>query len=185
MKVINIGIGSEISDKAILGVLSPYYKGEERIVIGHSSIIRSGSVIYYGVKIGDTFKGGHNILIRENVVIGYEGLVGTNSVIDSECVIGNEVKIQSCVYIPTYTTIEDNVFVGPGCVMTNDKFMDYSKRHLIKGPTIKTGAKIGANVTILPGLVIGKNSVIGAGSVVTKDVPDDVVVYGNPARVRK
>jgi acetyltransferase-like isoleucine patch superfamily enzyme len=172
---VEIGEGSSIQDNVILG-------SDERgkLKIGENAMIRSGTVIYSGVEIGKNFRTGHGVLIREKTVIGDNVLVGTNSVIDGDCRIGNEVSIQTNVYITRYTVVEDGAFFGPCAVTLNDKYMRYGAD--LKGPVIKKGAKIGANATIFPAVVIGENAVVGAGSVVTKDVNAGEVVVGNPAR---
>ena len=173
---VRIGEGTTIQDNVILGSAE-----EGELSIGKASIIRSGAVIYSGVRIGDNFRSGHNILIRENSEIGNNVLVGTNSVIDGDCKIGNNVSIQTGVYITRYTTIEDNVFLGPLCVTTNDKYMKYGA--VLKGPIIKQGAGIGANATILPGIIIGENAIVGAGAVVIKDVKRGEIVIGIPSLI--
>ena len=173
---VRIGEGTTIHDNVILGNTE-----EGELHIGKDSIIRSGAVIYSSVRIGDSFRSGHNILIRENSEIGDNVLMGTNSVIDGDCKIGDNVSIQTGVYITRYTTIEDDVFLGPLCVTTNDKYMKYGVS--LKGPVIKRGARIGANSTIMPRITIGEGAIVGAGSVVTKDVPPYKVVLGVPARV--
>ncbi len=173
--VVEIGERSSIQDNVILG-------SEEggKVKIGENALIRSGTVIYSGVEIGKNFRSGHNVLIREETVIGDDVLVGTNSVIDGNCRVGDEVSIQTNVYITRYTIVEAGVFFGPCAVTLNDKYREYGAD--LKGPVIKKGAKIGANSTILPAIVIGRNAVVGAGSVVTKDVKAGEVVAGNPAR---
>ena len=174
---VEIGAGSIIQDNVILG-------SEEggQVKIGENALIRSGTVIYSGVEIGKNFRTGHGVLIRENTVIRDDVLVGTNSVIDGDCRIGNEVSIQTNVYITRYTAVEEGVFFGPCAVTLNDKYMEYGAGADLKGPEIMKGAKIGANSTIFPGIVIGENAVVGGGSVVTKDVKAGEVVVGNPAR---
>jgi acetyltransferase-like isoleucine patch superfamily enzyme len=126
---------------------------------------------------------GHGVLIRENSEIGDNVLIGTNSVIDGNCKLGNNISVQTGAYITRHTTIEDDVFIGPRVVTTNDKYMVYGAKLI--GPTIKKGAKIGANAIILPGVVIGEGAIVGSGSVVTKDVPAGATVAGNPARLMK
>jgi acetyltransferase-like isoleucine patch superfamily enzyme len=172
---VNIGKGSTIQDNVILGSAE-----DGEMEIGKNAIIRSGSVIYSQVRIGNNFRGGHNILIRENTEIGDDVLVGTNSVVDGECRIGKNVSIQTGVYVTRHTVIEDGVFMGPFCVTTNDKYMFYGAE--LKGPVIRERARIGANATILPGIVIGRGAVVGAGAVVTRDIADDEVVVGSPAQ---
>lgn len=177
---VEIGDNCVISDHVIIG--SPDKK--EKTIIGPDSIIRSGSVIYHGVKIGKEFRTGHNVLIRENTTIGENSLVGTNSVIDGNCKIGNKVSIQTNAYITWGSVIGDKVFIAPCVVTTNDLYPP-SKGVELMGPVINDGATVGANSILLPGVVIGKNAVVGAGAVVTKDVQPGIVVIGIPARAYK
>jgi len=171
---VQLGKGCVIQENVILG------SGDDEVLIGEGAVIRSGTIIYSKVRIGDRFRTGHNVLIRENTNVGNDVLVGTNSVLDGNCTIGDNVSIQTGVYITTNTTLEDDVFMGPCSVTSNDKYMVRGAKLI--GPVIKRGAKIGANTTILPGVIIGEGASIGAGSVVTKDVEDGDIVVGNPAR---
>ncbi len=148
--------------------------------VGKNSIIRSHVVIYEKAILDRRVRVGHHVLIRENSIIGDDTLIGSNTIIDGDVEIKNRVNIQSGVYIPPKVVIEDSVFIGPRVVFTNDKYPP-SKR-LVK-TLVGEGAVIGANSTIIAGIKIGRRSVIAAGSVVTKDVPDEVVVAGNPARI--
>lgn len=173
---VTIGEGTTVQENVILGSAE-----DGELGIGKDCTVRSGTVIYSGVKIGNNFRSGHNILIRENSEIGDNVLVGTNSVIDGDCKIGSNVSIQTGVYITRYTTIEDGVFLGPLCVTTNDKYMKYGA--VLKGPIIKQGARIGANSTIMSGITVGKGAIVGAGAVVTKNVKPNEIVVGIPARV--
>ena len=171
---VTIGEGTVVEDNVILGSSD---KGE--VTIGKNSLIRSGSIIYSNVRIGDNFRSGHNVLVRENSVIDDNVLLGTNAVVEGDCRIGKDVIIQTGVYITRFTIVEDDVFMGPLCVTTNDKYMQYGVELI--GPIIKKKAKIGANSTILPGITVGQNAIVGAGAVVTKDVANDDIVAGNPA----
>lgn len=123
-------------------------------------------------------------VVFQGAVIGRNCNICAHTLIESDVVIGNDVTIKSGVYIWDGITIEDKVFIGPCVAFTNDKF-PRSKQY----PTsflrtvLKMGASIGANATILPGVTIGSNSMVGAGAVVTSDVPDNAVVVGNPARI--
>ncbi len=152
--------------------------------IGDNAVFLSNSIVYESVKIGNSLIIGHNSIIREENVIGDSFRLWSNSVVDYGCRIGSNVKIHCNCYIAQFTKIEDGVFIAPGAITTNDKYPGRkgAEKHL-KGPVIKMGAQIGAGVVILPGVTIGKRAVIGAGSVVTKDIPADSVAYGNPARV--
>ena len=172
-----------IRDGVTFGEIGSFTPEDRIIKIGENYQIRSGSLIYFGVTIGDNLITGHNILIRENVKIGDNVLIGTNVVIDGNCIIGNHVRIQTGVYITAFTTIKDEVFMGPCSVTTNHKSMLYGDRQNLKGPIILEGARIGGNVTILPGITIGKNAIVGGGSVVTKDVKEGTTVVGNPAEI--
>jgi len=104
--------------------------------------------------------------------------------IEGGVVIGNNCKIKPFVFIPTGVTIEDDVFIGPNVTFTNDKYPRARGEWKLLQTRVKKGASIGANCAILPGLTIGEHALVGAGSVVTKDVPDHAVVSGSPARVR-
>lgn len=114
--------------------------------------------------------------------------IGENCVIHSHCwigdgvIIGNRVKIQAFTFIPDGVTIEDDVFIGPRTTFLNDKNPPSGRANWLK-TLVKRGAVIGANATILPGIEIGENTTIGAGSVVTKSMPSNVVACGNPARI--
>lgn len=173
-----LGQNCTVQDNVILGNAE-----DGRVTIGDNATIRSGCIIYSKVKIGNGFRTGHNALIRENTEIGDNVLVGTNSVLDGSCKIGSNVSIQTDAYITTGTVIEDNVFIGPRVCTTNDKYMFYGAK--LAAPTIKRGARIGGNATLLPGVVVGEGAIVGSAAVVTRDVPPGVTVVGNPARVLK
>jgi acetyltransferase-like isoleucine patch superfamily enzyme len=185
-----IGEGSWIGENVIIGYPG---KAEAEIlrtgeydkiagsVIGENCTIRDFGVIYSNASLGKFINTGHHFIVREYTEIGYESLIGSGVIIEEHCKIGRQVSIQSGVYIPTNSVIEDNVFLGPRATLTNDKLMGRGDWK-IEGITIKRGTRVGANSTILPGLVIGENVMIGAGAVVTKDVEPNVIVAGVPAR---
>lgn len=171
-----------LDDNVVLGHKPSRSVPTSTLVIGSGANIRCGTVIYEGSKIGSGLETGHNVVIREENTLGNNVGVWGNSVIDYGCRIGNNVKIHTGVYVAQFTIIEDDVFLGPGVTITNDPHplcADCTKEN---GPTIKRGARIGANVTILPGVVVGEYALIGAGSVVTRDVPARKLAYGNPAK---
>jgi len=139
-------------------------------VLGENCTVRAGTSIYSNVSIGNNVSFGHNALVREKVTIGNESKFGTNSVVDGTSRIGNRVWVQTAVYICTYSTIEDSVFLGPCCVFTNDKFVTQKPFKLV-GPTVKKGASIGANALLFPGVIIGEGAVVGSQAMVNTDVP--------------
>ena len=179
-----IGEGAQIFEPVTIGFPSRENMGKTGYpgsTIGHHAVLRSGTIIYCDVIIGYNFQSGHNTLIREKTRIGDRTAIGTATVIDGNTHIGNDVNLQSMVYIPTNTTIGDRVFIGPNAVLTNDR---YPPSGYLKGPILKAGAAIGANVTILPGVCIGEGAFVAAGSVVTHDVPDHMMAVGTPARIK-
>lgn len=181
-----LGQNGLVDENAVLGYLSERVKKNLPLRIGNNARIRSGTVIYVGTEIGDNLETGHNVIIREENIIGKNFSIWSNSTVDYGCKIGNNVKIHSNVYVAQFTVIEDKVFLAPGVIIANDLHpgCEYSKKCL-RGPSIEKGTQIGCNVTILPAVKIGRYSLIGAGSVVTKDIPAYSVAYGNPAKVYK
>jgi acetyltransferase-like isoleucine patch superfamily enzyme len=192
-----IGKGTVIGDNVIIGYpsreeLSPNnsldpgtLKNITGTNIGNNCILRDFGVIYSETILGDNIQTGHHYLIREKTTIGNGTLIGSNVIIENKCKIGNNVSIQSGVYIPTYCEIGNDVFLGPNAVLTNDKYIGYKdpRKQKMEGVIIEEKAAIGANSTILPGIRIGRNVVVGSGAVVTKDVHAGEVVVGVPAKV--
>ncbi len=149
--------------------------------IGDNPTIRSGTVVYADVEIGDRLVTGHDAVVREHTTIGDDALVGTHAVIDGECTLGNDVSLQTGVYLPQETTVGDRVFFGPHAVLTNDQYPLRTDADL-DGPTIEDDVSIGANATILPGVTVGEGSFVAANSVVVDDVPPGTLAIGTPAR---
>ena len=184
-KNVKLKKGYRMEDFVIIGKPPDGEKdGESETVLGVNAVIRSHTVIYSGNIIGDDFKTGHHVMIRENNIIGDNVSIGTHTVLEHDVKIGNNVRVHSNVFIPEYSILEDYCWIGPNVVFTNALYpLSKGVKENLKGPLIKKGAIIGANSTILPGVTIGENSLIGAGSVVTRDVGNNVVVAGNPAKV--
>ena len=159
--------------------------GELETVLGDGAIIRPFSTIYAGTKTGQNFQTGQGVSVREDNIIGDNVSVGTNSAIEIGNRIGDNVRIHSNCFLEM-VTIEDDVIIAPNVVFTDDPHPPCPRyEECLGGATVKEGAKIGANSTILPGVVIGRRALVGAGAVVVEDVPDRAVVIGNPARVIK
>jgi acetyltransferase-like isoleucine patch superfamily enzyme len=171
----------ELDDDVIVGYRSAR-SSDPRLVLGQGARLRSGTVLYCGSRIGRRFETGHNVVVREQNRIGDDVSTWSNTVIDYGCVIGDRVKIHSNCYIAQFSEIEDDAFIAPGVTFANDLFpgLEESAR-LMAGPSIGACAQIGVNATILPYVRIGRDAIIGAGSVVTRDIPDGMVAYGCPA----
>jgi len=182
---VTLGEGSVVEDFCIVGTPPRGKKdGEIATTIGEGAVIRSHTVVYAGNVIGKNFQTGNKVNIRESNRIGDNVSVGTLSVIEHHVDIGDNVRIHTQVFIPEYSVLEEGCWIGPNVVFTNAKYpLSPGVKDSLAGPTIRKGAKIGANTTLLPGVVIGENALVGAGSVVVRDVPPGAVMAGNPARV--
>jgi acetyltransferase-like isoleucine patch superfamily enzyme len=180
-----LGGGTTVEDFCIVGTPPRGARdGELPTVIGDDSVIRSHTVIYAGNIIGRHFQTGNKVNIRESNRIGDNVSIGTLSVIEHHVEIADNVRIHTQVFIPEYSVLEEGCWVGPNVVFTNAKYpVSPGVKDSLAGPIIRKGAIIGANVTLLPGVTIGERALIGAGSVVVRDVPAGAVVVGNPARV--
>ncbi|WP_049985867.1 acyltransferase [Halobellus rufus] len=175
------GTGCEIDEDVTIG----YPAGDDpgQTVIGDDARIRSGTIVYSDVDIGDGFTTGHNALVREDTRIGDDVVVGTDTVVDGTSVVGSNVSLQSRVYVPTNTYVGSDVFVGPGAVLTNDPYP--VRRDVdLSGPTLEDGVSIGGNATVLPDVTVGEGSFVAAGAVVTDDVPAGTLAVGVPAEHR-
>jgi acetyltransferase-like isoleucine patch superfamily enzyme len=185
----NVQLGEDSAIGAFVIIGEPargFSPGEVATVIGNKAVIRSHTVIYAGNRIGERFQTGHAVMVREDNEIGDNVSIGTQSVVEHHVYIGDGVRIHSQVFVPEFSRLEAGCWLGPNVVLTNARYpRSLNVKEQLIGPTIHAGAKIGANSTLLPGIVIGRNALVGAGSVVVRDVPDGAVVAGNPARFIK
>ena len=132
-------------------------------------------------QIGKNVKIWHFAYVGDKTIIGDNVMIGSLAHIDYNVKIGNNTRIEGSVYIPPLTVIGKNVFIAPGATFTNDPYPMSPK---MIGVTVEDGAIIAARAVLKPGITIGKNAVVGMGAVVTKDVPSETVVIGNPARAK-
>ena len=187
-----LGEGVKVLEGAVVGKqpsLSPRSTAKREPLppteIGAGTIVSTGAIVFAGTRIGERVILGDQSCVRERVEIGDDVVIGRGTLVENDTTIGALTKIQADAYITAYSTLEDNVFIAPCVVTTNDNFMGRTEeRHaLIKGPTIRRGARVGGGAILCPGVEIGEEAFIGAGAVVTKDVPARKLVVGNPARV--
>lgn len=182
----SLGNGIQLFEPVTIGFPSREHLGKSDfpgICIGENAILRSGTILYCEVTIGNNFQCGHHVLIREKTRIGNNVAIGSSTIIEGYSTIGDDVRVQSMAFIPTHTEIGDGVFIGPHAVLTNDRYPPTGKPGL-KGPVVGERVVIGANAIILPGIRLGVGSAVAAGAVVTKDVPAEKMAIGNPARIR-
>jgi acetyltransferase-like isoleucine patch superfamily enzyme len=186
-----IGEGCKILDYAVVGkqpTLSPRStaKREELppLELGAGTIVSTGAIVFAGTRVGERVIVGDQACIRERCTIGDDVVLGRGSLVENDTSIGAMTKIQANAYITAYSLLEEHVFIAPCVMTTNDNFMGRTeKRHeLVKGPTIRRGARIGGGAVLLPGIEVGEEAFVGAAAVVLKDVPARAVMVGNPAR---
>jgi acetyltransferase-like isoleucine patch superfamily enzyme len=153
--------------------------------LGDGTVVSTGAIVFAGTRIGARVILGDQSCVRERVTIGDDVVVGRGSLVENDTAIGALTKIQADAYITAYSVLEESVFIAPCVVTTNDNFMGRTERRheLVKGPTIRRGARVGGGAVLCPGVEIGEEAFVGAGAVVTKDVPARKIVVGNPARV--
>ncbi len=183
---VTLGEGTVVHAPAILG-FPPRGRavGELPLAVGPAGVIRPFTTIYAGTVIGARFNSGQGASIREENVIGDDCSVGTHAVLEYGNRIGNGSRVHSGCFLEA-VTVGEHVFLGPNVVFTDDPHPPCPRYRECKGGVIvEDYAKIGANSTVLPGVRIGRGSLVGAGSVVTEDVPPGMVAAGSPARVIK
>jgi acetyltransferase-like isoleucine patch superfamily enzyme len=187
-----LGEGVKVLEGAVVGkqpTLSPRSTAKREPLapaeLGDGTIVSTGAIVFAGTRVGARVILGDQSCVRERVTIGDDVVLGRGSLIENDTTVGALTKIQAGAYITAYSTLEDNVFIAPCVVTTNDNFMGRTEaRHaLLAGPTIRRGARVGGGAVLCPGVEIGEEAFVGAGAVVTRDVPPRTLVVGNPARV--
>jgi acetyltransferase-like isoleucine patch superfamily enzyme len=186
-----IGDSCRILDGAVVGKqpsLSPRSTAKKGplppLELGAGTLVSTGAVVFAGTRVGERVIVGDQACVRERCEIGDDVVIGRGSLVENDTTVGALTKIQAHAYITAYSTLEDNVFIAPCVATTNDNFMGRTERRheLIKGPTIRRGARVGGAAVLLPGIEVGEEAFVGAGAVVIRDVPPRTLVVGNPAR---
>jgi acetyltransferase-like isoleucine patch superfamily enzyme len=181
-----------ILDYAVVGkqpTLSPRSTAKQDelppLELGPGTIVSTGAIVFAGSRLGARVIVGDQACVRERCEIGDDVVIGRGSLVENDTTVGTGTRIQAEAYVTAYSTLEDDVFIAPCVVTTNDNFMGRTERRkaLMKGPTIRRGARVGGGAILCPGVEIGEEAFVGAGAVVTKDVPPRKVVVGSPARV--
>jgi acetyltransferase-like isoleucine patch superfamily enzyme len=184
-----IGDRCAIGDHAVLGRaprLAAYSlaRGEAgALELAQEVSIGAGAVVLAGARIGAGAIIGEQTFVRERALIGTGSVIGRGSVVDNDVAVGSRVRLQSNVYLTAHSVVEDDVFVGPCVVTSND---DTMARHApgepIRGAILRRACRIGAGAVLVPGVEVGEEAFVAAGAVVTHDVPPRAVVMGVPAR---
>ena len=186
-----VGEGCEIQDGAVLG--KPPKLGRRStapkeppppLVLGEGVAVCCGAIVFAGAEIAGDVIVGDQTFVRERAVIGSGTVIGRGTAVDNDVTIGARVRVQTSCYLTAYTVIEDDVFVGPTVMMTNDDTMArHGAEYALRGATLRRGCRIGGAAVMVPGVEVGEEAFVAAGSVVTRDVPARAKVMGVPARV--
>ncbi|NPV58368.1 MAG: N-acetyltransferase [Actinobacteria bacterium] len=185
----SIGDHCHIGDNAVLGRQPRSGSTSIRksstvpgLQVGKGVVIGTSAVIYAGCAVGDSAMIADHACVREGCVIEEGSRIGRCVTVECNTTVGRNTVVQTAVHLTGDMLIEDEVFIGPEACFMNDKYMAMRPEVPLRGPVVRKGAAVGANATVLAGVEIGESSVVGAGAVVTRDVPPGITVVGNPAR---
>ena len=185
-----IGDGCTIEDHAVLGKrprLAPHSEAAgaiEGLLLGAGTSVGVGSVVFAGARIGAGSIIGDQTFVRERSVIGDGSVIGRGSVVDNDVIVGTRVRVQTNVYLTAFSVVEDDVFVGPCAMTTNDDTMArHGPETPMRGAILRRACRVGGGVVLTPGVEVGEEAFIAAGAVVTRDVPARGVAMGVPAKV--
>jgi acetyltransferase-like isoleucine patch superfamily enzyme len=186
-----LGEGCKILDYAVVGkqpTLSPRSTARREelppLELGAGTIVSTGAIVFAGTTVGERVIVGDQACVRERCSIGDDVVIGRASLVENDTSVGARTKIQANAYVTAYSLLEEDVFIAPCVITTNDNFMGRTEKRLelMKGPTIRRGARVGGGSVLLPGIEIGEEAFVGAGAVVLRDVAPRAVVVGSPAR---
>ena len=185
-----IGSGCLIEDHVVLGK-RPRLAGRSAargkvgdLSLGDGVTVGAGAVVFAGARVEAGAILGDQSYVRERSVVGEQTLIGRGSVVDNDVAVGARVSVQTNVYLTAFSVVEDDVFVGPGVVTTNDDTMSrHARGEALAGATLRRACRVGGGSVLVPGVEVGEEAFVAAGAVVVGDVPARAVVMGVPARV--
>jgi acetyltransferase-like isoleucine patch superfamily enzyme len=186
-----LGEGVSVLEYAVVGkqpTLSPRSTAKREPLapaeLGPGTVVSTGAIVFAGTRIGARVIVGDQACVRERCRIEDEVVIGRGALVENDTTIGARTRVQANAYITAYCTLEEDVFIAPCVITTNDNYMGRTEKRLdlLRGPTIRRGARVGGGAVLLPGIEIGEEAFVGAGAVVLEDVPARAVVVGNPAR---
>jgi UDP-2-acetamido-3-amino-2,3-dideoxy-glucuronate N-acetyltransferase len=186
-----IGDGVVIQDNVVLGKrpkLAPTSAaraaGDDPLVIEAGVAICAGAIVFASARLGAGCIIGDQAFVRERASVGARSVIGRGSNVDNDVTVGDRVKVQSMVYLTAHTVVEDDVFVGPCAMTTNDDTMSrHGAGYELRGATLRRACRIGGGAVLTPGVEIGEEAFVAAGAVVTAPVAPRAVVMGVPARM--
>ena len=186
-----LGERCEIQDGAVLGKppklgsrSSAPKEAPPPLVLGEGAVVCCGAVVLAGATLDADVIVGDQAFVRERASIGAGTVIGRGSAVDNDVQIGERVRIQTSVYLTAYSVVEDDVFVGPCAMTTNDDTMArHGPEYALRGATLRRACRIGGGVVLCPGVEVGEEAFVAAGAVVTGDIPARAVVMGVPGRV--
>lgn len=185
-----IGDGCAIEDGVVLGKpprlskRSGAHGDTGQLVLGAGVTVCCGAIVLAGARIGEEAILGDQSFVRERSTVGAGSVIGRGSAVDNDVEVGERVRIQSNVYLTAYSVVEDDVFVGPGVVTTNDDAMGrHARGEPLRGARLRRACRVGGGAVLTPGVEIGEEAFVAAAALVTHDVPPRAVVMGSPARV--
>ena len=186
-----IGDGCTLADGAVvgkaptLGARSTASRDPlDPLVLEDGVVVGTHAIVFAGTRIGANAIVADQAMVRERCTVGRDTVIGRGSLLDNDVVVGARVRIQSNVYVTGYSVVEDDVFVGPCAMTTNDHTMArHARDHTLQGAILRRACRVGGGVVLLPGVEIGEEAFVAAGAVVTTSVAPRKVVMGVPARV--